>query len=52
MYCVSDDGFGTCDACDGFGESDLEERRVNIYVGNLSFDTDDETLESTFASFG
>ncbi len=25
---------------------------MNIYVGNLSFDTDDETLESTFASFG
>ena len=25
---------------------------MNIYVGNLSFDTDDEELESTFASHG
>jgi len=30
----------------------LKERTVNIYVGNLSFDTNDEGLRAAFAAHG
>ena len=30
----------------------VKEHRMNIYVGNLSFNTDDAELERTFTEFG
>jgi RNA recognition motif-containing protein len=35
------------------GLKDLpEERRINIYVGNLAFQTTEEALETAFAEYG